>query len=64
MKRKEQTINSKLFDVYFPEFMWRKKYDNIHQNDFANIVDSISEQYPILTFQHLLNFKIILNLLH
>ena len=46
MMREEKTMNSKLFETYLPEFMWRRKFDTFRSNAFANICKHIAEQYP------------------
>ena len=45
MLRQQRTMHSQLFATYLPEFMWRKRFDGLGQNAFANIIKHITEQY-------------------
>ena len=46
MMRKEDTMHSRLFETYLPEYMWRKRFDTPFSNAF-NILKHIAEQYPL-----------------
>ena len=39
-------MNSKLFETYLPEYMWRRKFGG--PIAFGNIIKHIAEQYPVL----------------
>ena len=45
MMREEQTMNSKLFATYLPEYMWRRKFGG--PVAFGHILKHIAEQYPM-----------------
>ena len=45
LMREERTMHSKLFDMYLPEFMWRRRFGG--PEAFSNILKHIAEQYPV-----------------
>ena len=45
MMREERTMNSKLFDTYLPEYMWRRKFGG--PVAFGHILKHMVEQYPV-----------------
>ena len=45
LMREERTMHTNLFDIYLPEFMWRRRF--IGPETFSNIVMHIVEQYTV-----------------
>ena len=38
MMRKQRTVDSRLFDTYLQEYVWRKQFDTLGSNAFWNIL--------------------------